>query len=127
MKTKNHMLSVLLAIFVMVTVNTVNAQSTRVYTKGHVFALSMIKTNPGMTDDYIATLKNTVKAMDDEGMKEGLLLSYKIFIGGSANENDWDILILEEYTDMNTMANNDDKWDTAESCGQRCVYETNYD
>ena len=91
-----------------------NAQA-RVYTKGHVWNISMIKTMPGMTDDYIASLKTTIKAMEDEGIKEGLELSYKILTGESSNEDDYNIIIMSEFTDMNSASGNQDKWDAIQA------------
>ena len=88
-----------------------SAQSSEVYTEGHVWSLTMIRTTPGMTNDYLASLKSTIKAMDDEAIKQGLMISYKILMGSSANSEDWDILLMEEYLNLASLEGHDEQWD----------------
>ncbi|MCX6244142.1 MAG: hypothetical protein NTU98_05495 [Bacteroidetes bacterium] len=83
----------------------------RVYKDGSVWDLSIIKTTTGMGDSYITNLKSTWKAVQDEALKQGLILSYKILAGSSANEDDFDMLLMVEYKNLASMENNDDKWD----------------
>jgi hypothetical protein len=83
----------------------------RVYKDGSVWDLSFIKTTTGMGDAYLTNLKTTWKAVHDEALKQGLILSYKILDGSSANPQDFDILLLVEYKNLASMEGNDDKWD----------------
>jgi hypothetical protein len=83
----------------------------RTFKDGSVWAISMIKTNAGMGENYLNSLKTTWKAVHDEAIKQGLVLSYKILSGGAANPDDWDVLLLVEYKDLASMEGNDDKWD----------------
>ena len=83
----------------------------RVYKDGSVWDLSIIKTTTGMGDAYITNLKSTWKAVQDEALKQGLILSYKILAGASANEDDFDMLLMVEYKNLASMEGNDDKWD----------------
>jgi len=83
----------------------------RSYKEGSVWAVSCIKTNPGMGVDYINSLKTTWKAVHDEALKQGLILSYKILSGEAANPEDWNILLLVEYKNLASMEGTDDKWD----------------
>jgi len=89
----------------------VKAQTSKVYTEGHVWTLTMIRTTPGMTEDYLASLKNTIKLMDDEAIKQGLMISYKVLMGSSANSDDWDILLMEEYLNLAALEGHDEQWD----------------
>jgi hypothetical protein len=86
------------------------AQS-KAYKDGSVWSVSFIKTNPGMGDDYIKNLKGTWKAMHDEALKQGLILSYKILSGASANPQDFDMMLLVEYKNLAIMEGSEDKWD----------------
>jgi hypothetical protein len=84
----------------------------RVYTEGSVWNVSFIKTTSGMEDAYIKNLKTTWKAVHDEALKSGLILSYKILIGTSSNPQDWDMMLLVEYKNLASLEGTEDKWDT---------------
>jgi hypothetical protein len=83
----------------------------RQYTEGSVWNVSFVKTNSGMGQDYLNNLKTTWKAVHDEALKQGLILSYKILDGEAANPQDFDILLLVEYKNLASMDGTDDKWD----------------
>jgi hypothetical protein len=83
----------------------------RVYKDGSVWTVSLIRTTYGMSDDYLTNLKSTWKALHDEAIKQGLVLSYKILAGDVANPQDWDIMLLVEYKNLASMEGTDDKWD----------------
>jgi hypothetical protein len=83
----------------------------RSYKEGSVWSAQFIKTNAGMGVDYLNSLKSTWKATQDEALKQGLILSYKILDGEAANPDDWNILLLVEYKNLASMEGNDDKWD----------------
>jgi hypothetical protein len=83
----------------------------RLYKEGSVWSVSLIKTNTGMGEDYLNSLKTTWKAVHDEAIKQGLVLSYKILEGEAANPQDFNILLLVEYKNLASMEGNDDKWD----------------
>jgi len=83
----------------------------RLYTEGSVWNVSLIKTIPGMGQDYLNNLKTTWKAVHDEALKQGLILSYKILDGEAANPQDFDILLLVEYKNLASMEGQEDKWD----------------
>jgi 5-bromo-4-chloroindolyl phosphate hydrolysis protein len=76
--------------------------------------VSFIKTNANMSEDYIKSLKTTWKAVHDEAIKQGLILSYKILVGTAANPEDWDIMLLAEYKNLASMDGTEDKWDAIE-------------
>ena len=64
-----------------------------------------------MTIDYLKNLKNNWKATHDEAVKQGLIVSYKILEGASANPEDWDIMLMTEYKSLSAMEGADEKWD----------------
>ena len=91
-----------------------SAQSSKTYKDGSVWTISMIKTKQGMKDDYLADLKTTWKAVHDEAVKQGLIISYKIISGTASSPEDWDLMLMQEYKDLATMEAGKDKWDVIE-------------
>jgi len=83
----------------------------RLYKDGSVWSVSLIKTNSGMGVDYLNNLKTTWKAVHDEALKQGLILSYKILDGEAANPEDFNVMLLVEYKNLASMEGTDDKWD----------------
>ena len=69
----------------------------RPYKEGSVWAISIVKTKNGLADDYLREVIPVRKKIMDEAQKQGLVLSYKILSGTSANRDDWDIMFLDEY------------------------------
>src|SRR5262249_28536213 len=78
-------------------------QSDAPYTDGPVWSITMVKTKPGMTDDYLKTFAKTLKAYNDEAKKQGVIMDYKILVGDAASPNDFDILIMSEFKNMATF------------------------
>jgi len=70
------------------------------YTEGTVWAITMVKTKAGMSDDYIKGLAKTYKAAMEEEKKANLVVSYKILMGESSNEADFNMLLMVEYKNM---------------------------
>ncbi len=81
------------------------AQSDAPYNEGPVWRVSMIKTKPGMTDDYLKGLAKTLKGEMEEFKKQNIILDYKIMIGEAATPQDYDILIMVESKDMASLDN----------------------
>jgi hypothetical protein len=78
----------------------VRAQSNAPYTEGPVWAITTVKTKPGMSDDYLKTLAKIYKSTNDEMKKQGLIMDYKVLLGNDANPQDFDILLMVEYKNM---------------------------
>ena len=76
------------------------AQSDAPYTEGPVWGITMVKSKPGMSDDYLKTLAKIYKSTNDEMKKQGLIMDYKILLGDDANPADFDILLMVEYKNM---------------------------
>jgi hypothetical protein len=82
----------------------VNPASTSApYTEGAVWQITMVKTKPGMGDDYLKTLARTFKATNDEAKKQGIITDYKILSGDAATTQDFDLLLMVEYPNMAAM------------------------
>jgi len=84
------------AALLLATLATPSLAADKNYTKGSVWITSLIKTEPGKQDDYVDSLKAQYTTLYDEAIKQKIVLSYKILIGGSANPEDWDVMILTE-------------------------------
>jgi hypothetical protein len=84
------------------------------YKDGTVWQVGLIKSSANMSRDYLNSLKNSWVAVHEEGLKQGLILSYKILSGSASNPDDWDIMLLIEYKSMAAMEAAQDKWDPIE-------------
>ena len=85
------------------TATTTSTTTTAAYTEGTVWAISMVKTKTGMTDDYIKALAKVYKATMEEQKKANLVVSYKILMGEASNPADYNMLIMVEYKNMATF------------------------
>lgn len=106
MKTRILLLVVVLAI--VFSANSFAQEPT--YKAGSAWTVSFVQVKNGMGMDYINSLKTTWKAVQDEGIKQGLILSYKIFEGNASNPDDWQIMLMVEFKNMAAMEGNEDKW-----------------
>jgi hypothetical protein len=88
-----------------------SAQSDAPYTEGPIWGITMVKTKPGMSDEYLKGLAKTFKASLDEAKKQNLILDYKILIGDAATPQDFDILLMVESQNMATLDNAREKFD----------------
>ena len=81
------------------------------YTEGSVWQITMVRTKPGMTDDYLKGLTKTLKGTLEEEKKQGLVLSYKILLGDAATPGDYNIINMVEFKDMAAFDNLREKTD----------------
>ena len=86
-------------------------QSTAPYTEGGVWQITMVKTKPGMSDDYLKALAKIFKSTNDEAKRQGLITDYKILAGDAATQQDYDILLMVEYPNMAALDGLRDKTD----------------
>ena len=86
-------------------------QSTAPYTEGGVWQITMVKTKPGMSDDYLKALARIFKATNDEQKRQGIITDYKILIGDSSTPQDYDILLMIQYPNMAALDGLRDKTD----------------
>jgi len=92
-------------------VTTTTTQSTAPYTEGGVWQITMVKTKPGMSDDYLKALAKIFKSTNDEAKRQGLITDYKILAGDAATQQDYDILLMVEYPNMAALDGLRDKTD----------------
>ena len=90
---------------------TTTAQSTAPYTEGGVWQITMVKTKPGMSDDYLKALAKIFKSTNDEAKRQGIITDYKILAGDAATQQDYDILLMVEYPNMAALDGLRDKTD----------------
>ena len=88
-----------------------SAQSDAPYTEGSVWNITMVRTKPGMSDEYLKGLAKTFKGTLDEAKKQGLVMDYKVLIGDAANSQDFDILLMVESKNMAAFDNAREKFD----------------
>lgn len=77
-----------------------SAQSDAPYTEGTVWQITMIRTKPGMTDDYLKGLAKSLKASLEEGKKQGFIVSYKVLLGEASTPSDYNIMTMVEHKNM---------------------------
>lgn len=87
------------------------AQSDAPYTEGPVWQITMVKTKPGMTDDYLKGIAKTFKGELEEAKKQNLIMDYKVLIGEAATPQDFDILLMVESANMAAFDNAREKFD----------------
>ncbi len=106
--------TLMIAVVLLLTSTASFSQSNTVFKEGSVWVVSFIKLKANMGDEYLTSLKTTWKATQDEAVKQGLVLSYKILSGAASNPQDWDIMLMVEYKNLASMEGNDDKWEAIE-------------
>src|SRR5436853_734269 len=101
----------LLTALLITAASTLTTAQTKMFKDGNVWEVSFIKTKPNMGVDYLNSLKANWKAIHDEAIKQGLIISYKILSGEASNPGDWDVMLMVEYKNLASMEGMDDKWD----------------
>jgi hypothetical protein len=81
------------------------------YNEGAVWALTMIKTKAGLSDEYFKQITGTVKPVYEEAKKQKIILDYKILDGEASDAHDFNILIMVEYPNMAAFDGLRDKMD----------------
>jgi hypothetical protein len=86
-------------------------QSSAPYTEGGVWQITMVKTKPGMSDDYLRALAKIFKSTNEEAKRQGIITDYKILAGDAATQQDFDILLMTQYPNMAALDGLRDKTD----------------
>jgi len=108
---KNYLILAMSIAFIGCLTNLARAQSSAPYTEGPVWTITMVKTKPGMADDYLKTLAKIYKATNEEAKKQGIIMDYKILLGDASSPHDFDILLMQEFKDMAAFDGLRDKLD----------------
>lgn len=85
------------------------------YKEATVWAISFVKVKPGMFDLYMRDVGPMRKKIMDEAQKQGLIVSYKVLSGISANRDDWDVMFMEEYKNWAAFDGLTDRFDAIEA------------
>jgi len=83
----------------------------RPYTEGSVWNVTLVRVKPGMDNAYLSDLATGWKNVMEEARKQGLVVSYKILVGSSANRDDWNLMLLTESKNWASFDGADAKFD----------------
>jgi hypothetical protein len=108
---KRILLTAVTAAFAISTASFSLAQSDAPYTEGPVWSVTMVKTKPGMSDDYLKMLAKIFKGANEEAKKQGIIMDYKILLGEAANPQDYELLLMQEFANMAAFDGLRDKLD----------------
>ena len=100
MKITKKLQAVMMTAFSLIAASLCLGQSDAPYTEGPVWTITMVKTKPGMADDYLKNLAQIYKATADEAKKQGIIMDYKILLGADSTPQDFDILLMQEFKNM---------------------------
>src|SRR5690349_25071302 len=70
------------------------------YPEGLVWDITMVKTQPGMRDDYLKGLGQTLKGAMEEQKKQSIIMDDKVLLGDASGRDDLNILIMDQYQNM---------------------------
>jgi L-rhamnose mutarotase len=91
-----------LLFFVVLLAPTLSAQEH--YTEGPVWRVTLIRVKPTHFDEYLSSLRKTLKPMVEEEKRQGMIVDYKIFFKETKNSpDDWDICTAVEYKNYAAM------------------------
>ena len=74
------------------------------YTPGSVWVASRIDVLPGQMENYMDYLATTWKRVQELGKRDGMILSYRVLGYQNARQGEPDLLLLIEYKDFMTTA-----------------------
>lgn len=83
----------------------------RPYTEGTVWDVSYVRTAPGQFDAYLRDLTAHWKRVNDEAIRQGHIVSYKILTAQPSDRDDWNLMLLVEYPNMAALDNAAEKFD----------------
>jgi hypothetical protein len=92
--------SVLFAALFLFPFEQISAQEEDLYEDGTVWSLTFVRTGANKSEEYLKGLANTWVASMEEAKKEGLIVSYKILEGASANQEDFNLILMIENKNM---------------------------
>jgi hypothetical protein len=74
------------------------------YTEGPVWRVTLIRVKPTHMDEYLTSLRKTLKPMVEEEKRQGMIVDYKIFFKETQNSpDDWNICTAVEYKNYAAM------------------------
>jgi hypothetical protein len=79
------------------------------YSDGSVYQISMTKTKANSQGAYLNLLNRWYVPMMQKAQEKGLIKSFKIMTGPSANTNDFDVMIMVEHENMASFDPNEER------------------
>jgi len=76
---------------------------------GSVIVMTFVRTRTGQDLAYLDAIADTWKKQQEALKNEGIILSYKVWQGNAASEQDFNIILMTEYKDFRVMEENADK------------------
>jgi hypothetical protein len=76
---------------------------TPVYTDGSVWVLEYVRVKEGATERYLERLADDWRMVLDPAHAEGLILSYKVWLGLPSDHRDWDVMTAVEVRNMGML------------------------
>ena len=73
---------------------------TPVYTDGSVWVLEHVRVKEGANERYLERLADDWRMVLDQARAEGLVLSYKVWLGLPSDHRDWDVMTAVEIRNM---------------------------
>ena len=92
-----HFIHTLCLLFALIAVSTSQADDRAYDDGGSVWAVSFIETKPGYFDDYIENLNRIWRRYNDEQMKDGDVLSYKMIPIASPRDGEPNLMLMVEF------------------------------
>jgi hypothetical protein len=96
-------------------VNTKSYAQNNAIADGSVWAVSFVRNNAGMDVAGFNNLKTNWKAVQDEAIKQGLIVSYSIISGVSTATDDYNMALMVEYKNRDAIYSQDEKWEAIQS------------
>ena len=76
---------------------------------GSVIVMTFVRTRTGQDLAYLDAVADTWKKQQEALKNEGIILSFKVWQGNAAAEDDFNIILMTEYKDFRVMEENADK------------------
>ncbi len=103
MKTHNLIATVTLVLTSLAGSVALAQDHTRNWENGHVVAVTHVHIKPGMTNAYMNDLASLWRRFNEEQMKDGDILEYKVYANSFAREGEPDLILTVTYKDWATF------------------------
>jgi hypothetical protein len=108
---KKTLFALLFGASLVMSASMVSAKEDRPYSDGPVVDVSFVRTKPGKFDEYVKWLDTVWKQTNDEAIKAGIVVSYKVFTVEPRSPSDPDLILSITYPNMATFDGINDKMD----------------
>src|SRR5437588_7821687 len=106
-----RLLATALALSVVLLALSLYAQVTRPYHPGTVWTIQFIRVKPGMDSAYKEWLATDWKKESETFKSQGLIMDYKVLETEAHSANDWNMMLMTEVKDLDTLEANERKAD----------------